>query len=238
MLSKDLFLLATAAASIGFFHTLLGPDHYLPFIVMSRSGQWSLKKTTWITLVCGIGHILSSVILGFLGIAFGIMVSKLEAFESFRGTLATWALIVFGFVYMIWGIRKAVKNQSHQHAHIHTDGDSHIHRHDHSKEHLHIHQKKGKKNMTPWVLFTIFVLGPCEPLIPMLMYPAAKNNLQGVWLVTGIFGGVTILTMLSIVLISTFGIDLIPTSRMERYVHAIAGATLFLCGLSIQFLGL
>ena len=238
MLSEDLLLLSTTAASIGFFHTLFGPDHYLPFIVMSRSGQWSLKKTTWITFVCGIGHILSSVILGFLGIAFGIMVSKLEAFESFRGVLAGWALIVFGFVYMVWGIRKAVKNQPHQHVHVHSGGDTHIHQHEHSKEHLHIHPKRGKKKMTPWVLFTIFVLGPCEPLIPMLMYPAAKNNLPGVFLVTGIFGGVTILTMLGIVLISTFGIDLIPTSRMERYVHAIAGGTVFLCGVSIRFLGL
>ncbi|HOD34406.1 MAG TPA: hypothetical protein PLR20_01590 [Syntrophales bacterium] len=28
---------------------------------------------------------------------------------------------------------------------------------------------------TPWVLFTIFVLGPSEPLIPVLMFPAARN---------------------------------------------------------------
>lgn len=238
MLSEDLLLLSTAAASVGFFHTLFGPDHYLPFIVMSRSGQWSLRKTAWITLICGVGHVLSSVVLGFLGIAFGVMVSKLETFESFRGALAGWAFIVFGFAYMVWGIWKAVKNRPHQHVHVHANGDTHIHQHDHSKGHLHMHSKRGKKNMTPWVLFTVFVLGPCEPLIPMLMYPAAKNNLQGVFWVTGIFGSVTVFTMLTIVLVSSLSVHFIPTSRLERYVHAIAGGTVFLCGVSIQFLGL
>ncbi len=52
-------ILAGTAASIGFFHTILGPDHYLPFIVLAKSRQWSSLKTAIITLLCGIGHILS-----------------------------------------------------------------------------------------------------------------------------------------------------------------------------------
>ena len=32
----DLGLLLLTAASIGFIHTLLGPDHYLPFVAMWR----------------------------------------------------------------------------------------------------------------------------------------------------------------------------------------------------------
>jgi len=34
MMSNELMILLVTAASIGFFHTLLGPDHYLPFIVI------------------------------------------------------------------------------------------------------------------------------------------------------------------------------------------------------------
>ncbi len=74
-MSNELLILIAAAASIGFFHTLFGPDHYLPFIVMSRSGKWSLRKTTLITVVCGIGQVFSSVLLGLIGIALGIVVS-------------------------------------------------------------------------------------------------------------------------------------------------------------------
>jgi ABC-type nickel/cobalt efflux system permease component RcnA len=226
------------AASIGFIHTLFGPDHYLPFIVMSRSGKWSLSKTTIITILCGIGHVLGSVVLGIIGIVLGIAVANLEIVESARGGLAAWMLIAFGLVYFVWGIRRAMRNKPHHHTHMHQDGMMHTHEHRHSDEHLHIHNKSSKKNITPWILFTIFLLGPCEPLIPLLMYPAAKEDFFGLVLVTSIFGLATILTMLIIVLISSYSINLIPTSKIERYMHAIAGATIFLSGLAIQFLGL
>jgi sulfite exporter TauE/SafE len=237
-MSDELIILLTAAASIGFFHTLLGPDHYLPFIVMSRSGKWSLTKTTVVTFLCGLGHVLSSVILGILGIILGIAVSQLEAVETLRGGIAAWALIAFGLVYFIWGVRRALKNKPHQHLHIHGDGLNHEHVHVHTREHVHVHDKRGTSTFSPWILFTIFLFGPCEPLIPLLMYPAAKSSFPGLLLVTGVFGAVTIMTMLSIVLVSTSGINLLPTTRLERYTHAIAGGTICLCGLAIKFLGL
>jgi len=237
-MSDELAVLVTAAASIGFFHTLLGPDHYLPFIAMSRSGGWSLRKTAFITILCGIGHVLSSVVLGFIGISFGFAVSRLEAVESFRGSLATWALIAFGLVYFIWGMKRALRNKPHAHFHSHGDTTGHGHTHDHNKEHLHVHKTAGNKNMTPWILFIIFILGPCEPLIPILMYPAAKSSFFDLWLVTGIFGVITITTMLGIVMSSYFGINIIPTVKLEKYTHAIAGAIISLCGLSILLFGL
>jgi sulfite exporter TauE/SafE len=237
-MSSELPVLVTAAASIGFFHTLLGPDHYLPFIVMSRSGKWSIQKTTLITVLCGMGHVVGSVALGILGISLGIAVSKLEAVESSRGSLAAWALTSFGLVYFVWGMRRAFRQKPHEHIHSHEGDVDHVHTHEHSQEHLHIHGGKGDvKSMTPWVLFTIFVFGPCEPLIPLLMYPAAKNSFFNVMLVSGIFGTVTILTMLGIVLVSTLSVNLVPTTHLERYTHAIAGAIICFCGVSILFLG-
>jgi len=35
MFSGEITVLLATAASLGFIHTLIGPDHYLPFIVMS-----------------------------------------------------------------------------------------------------------------------------------------------------------------------------------------------------------
>ena len=237
-MSEETIVLVSAAAFLGFFHTLLGPDHYLPFIVMGKARQWSMARTTWITVLCGIGHVASSVLLGFIGIAMGIAVNKLVAVESFRGDLAAWALFTFGLVYFVWGMRRAWKNKPHQHIHFHADGNSHIHTHVHTEEHAHVHEMENKKNITPWVLFTIFVLGPCEPLIPIIMYPAAKSNYNTLLLVTLIFSAVTIITMLSLVLIASYGIKFLPLKAMERYNHALAGGTIFLCGTGILFLGL
>jgi sulfite exporter TauE/SafE len=235
MLSPEMAALTLTAASLGFFHTLLGPDHYLPFVVMARARRWSQVRTAWITLICGLGHIGSSVMLGLAGIALGIAVTRLEGIEALRGDLAAWALIAFGLVYFAWGLKKAGRNRPHEHGHVHEDGIVHTHRHIHGTDHAHVHGDNAR--ITPWVLFTIFVLGPCEPLIPVLMVPAAKESLSGLLWVTGVFGGVTILTMMGIVLISLRGITLIPLRGLERYAHALAGGTICLCGIAVQFLG-
>ncbi len=235
MPSQEMVLLTFTAASLGFIHTLFGPDHYLPFIVMARARQWSHMKTASITLLCGLGHIGSSVMLGLTGIALGIAVTSIEGIEALRGDLAAWALIAFGLVYFVWGLRKAGRNLPHEHRHIHADGTVHSHRHSHGMEHTHIHE--DNRPITPWVLFVIFVLGPCEPLIPVLMYPAAKESISGLLLVSGVFGVVTILTMMGIVLLSLKGINLISFKGMERYAHALAGGTICLCGIAVRFPG-
>ncbi len=236
-MSNEITLLAITAASIGFFHTLFGPDHYLPFIMMSKARNWSTPKTMLITSLCGLGHVGSSVVLGIIGVSIGIAITKIEIFESFRGNLAAWAFIAFGMIYFIWGLRKAIRNKPHTHLHIHEDSTSHEHEHAHIKDHSHVHESKGK-TITPWILFTIFVLGPCEPLIPILMYPAANNNIGGLILVTLIFTTVTIATMMVVVYVTSNGIKLIPMKKMEKYSHAIAGAIILFSGLGIQFLGL
>ncbi|MCM8815199.1 MAG: hypothetical protein NC937_01660 [Candidatus Omnitrophica bacterium] len=43
-MSGEFVALVGAAGSLGFIHTVLGPDHYLPFIVLARAGKWSKKK--------------------------------------------------------------------------------------------------------------------------------------------------------------------------------------------------
>ncbi|OPY82003.1 MAG: hypothetical protein A4E65_00931 [Syntrophorhabdus sp. PtaU1.Bin153] len=235
---NELAILLVTAASIGFLHTLMGPDHYIPFVAMAHARKWSSLKTFCITALCGLGHIAGSVFLGIIGIALGIAVTKLEFIESFRGNLAAWALIAFGLVYFAWGVCKASRNQPHQHPHVHGDGNLHVHQHVHTEEHVHVHQTDGKAAITPWILFTIFVFGPCEPLIPILMYPAAKNSIWDLVLVTSVFGGTTILTMIGTVFVSRLGMHLLPIARFDRYNHALAGATIFFCGIAIQFLGL
>jgi len=237
-MNNELLILTITALSIGFFHTLFGPDHYVPFIVMSKARNWTTYKTAWITFLCGIGHVGSSVILGLAGISLGIAVSRLEFVESVRGNIAAWFLIAFGLVYMIWGLRKAYRNKPHTHKHIHSNGTSHIHEHTHYHGHLHVHTKEKGRNLTPWVLFTIFVFGPCEPLIPILMYPAAYHSLGSLLWIIFVFSSATILTMLTVVLLMRYGIQLIPMTQLERFTHAMAGASILLCGLAIQFLGL
>jgi nickel/cobalt exporter len=261
LIDREIWMLAGTAATLGLVHTVVGPDHYLPFIVIGRARNWKLRKTLGVAFLAGLGHILSSVVLGFVGIALGIAVAKLEGVESTRGTLAAWLLIGFGFAYFVWGMRRAWRAKPHAHAHLHDLEDAvvhshgpeegphdpdheHVHRHAHVHthelaEHAHPHgEAPHKANITPWVLFTIFVFGPCEPLIPLVMYPAARHNMAGVALVAAAFGLVTVLTMLAIIAAASFGASFLRLGRLERYAHALAGLMIFLSGLAVQFLGL
>jgi nickel/cobalt transporter (NicO) family protein len=236
-MNNSILLLSFTAVSIGFIHTILGPDHYLPFIVLSQARKWSLRKTMIITFFCGIGHVLSSAVLGLIGIAVGLSVTRLVSVESFRGNIAAWLFIAFGLVYMIISIRNLMKKKRHTHSHFHLGGEKHVHEHDHNSEHTHIHQEDMVKT-TPWILFLIFVFGPCEPLIPILMYPAAEHNISGSIIVSLLFSVVTIGTMMSIVLAFKLGLSKINLKPVEKYSHLIAGAMIFFSGIAIQVLGL
>lgn len=237
-MSHEITALAITAASLGFLHTLLGPDHYLPFIAMARARGWSTLRTTCITVLCGIGHVGSSILLGLIGVGLGVAVSRLSTLESVRGSLAAWALMAFGLVYFVWGIRRAARNRPHAHWHDHGDGTQHVHLHAHAEAHAHAHEDQGQMSLTPWILFTIFVFGPCEPLIPLIMYPAARHSVWGMGIVAVVFSVTTLLTMVGIVAVLTLGINLVPARRLERYHHALAGATLLLCGVAMEFVGL
>jgi ABC-type nickel/cobalt efflux system permease component RcnA len=230
--------LALTAGSVGFIHTLLGPDHYIPFIVLSKDRRWTMRKTMIITFLCGIGHVGSSILLAFLALTLGWSLTNIHFFEDYRGDIAGWLLIAFGLVYMIWGIRRAIKKKPHSHIHRHTDGSVHDHEHIHFEGHSHIHQVKESKSLTPWILFLIFVFGPCEPLIPIVMFPAANNNIPGLVGVILIFSLVTIITMMSIVGATAYGLKLINLSFMERYSNALAGGIILIMGIGVQFLGL
>ena len=237
-MNDGILILVLSAASLGFIHTILGPDHYIPFIAMSRASGWSLKKSMLITFLCGIGHVLSSVVIGLIGIAFGIALSTVEIIESARGDVAGWLLTGFGLVYTVWGIRKIFRYKPHTHVHVHEDGEVHAHEHGHTDSHTHVHEAKKGNKLTPWVLFTIFIFGPCEVLIPLLMYPAAVHNTTGIFLVAAVFGTATIGTMMAVVAATVSGLQFVKAGFLEKYTHAIAGSVILLCGISIQFLGL
>jgi nickel/cobalt exporter len=121
MLESEIYILLTTAAAVAFIHTLIGPDHYLVFVALSKARNWTIGKTLRITSICGIGHILSSILIGSVGIFFGAELMKLVHIEEIRGTLSGWLLLVFGGIYFIWGLKKMGRSHSHTHSHHHGE---------------------------------------------------------------------------------------------------------------------
>jgi len=238
MTAVSLSILMTTAVSIALIHTLVGVDHYLPFVVLGRARKWPMKKVLGITALCGLGHVIISIGLGFVGIGAGMALDHLEWIEGARGSVAAWALIAFGLVYATYSFIRTQRGKRHTHAHVHEDGTVHTHEHDHSVEHMHTHNAMNRRTVTVWSLFIIFVLGPCEPLIPLLMAPAWEANWLWVAGVALVFSAVTIGTMVVMAWLGSLGLRWIAAPSLERHANTLAGVAIATSGIMIQLLGI
>ncbi len=196
-------------------HTIAGPDHYLPFIAIGKSRGFSLKRTLFWTFVCGVGHILSALLIALLFIYFSHWLSESEFvwIENNRGDVAAYALIGLGAAYLLWALR-------HRWLHRKNAG------------HRHLPEIGSNKSITVWVLFIIFVLGPCEALLPILT-AASVLGAPAVVSSTLIFSIATIATMMLAVTLGILGINALRFHKLENYAHEIAGGTIMACGLAI-----
>jgi ABC-type nickel/cobalt efflux system permease component RcnA len=242
LLTGDLQFLIWTAATLGFAHAALGPDHYLPFVMMARAERWSCVGTTVVTLLCGIGHVASSAAVGALLVVLGMKArdwsgTPWATLHAWRGAAAAWALMGLGVAYLIWGLVRAKRGRAHTHLHAHENRTVHRHPHSHTANHLHAHVS-GRRSITPWILFTIFLLGPCEALIPLMLAAWALSDLSGMVWVIGAFSVTTVVTMVACVAVLLAGVSRLPFSKVERHAHAIAGLSLALCGAGMRFLGL
>lgn len=198
---------------------------------MARAGNWSSRKTFWVTLFCGMGHVGASLILAFVGVFLGVAAAGMALIDAARERLALGVLIGFGLVYFIWGLRRAARSVKHDHWHSHEDGTAHRHPHDHEGTHQHVHSGDGFSRIGPWVLFTALIFGPCEPLIPVLFYPAVLGHFLDLFLAAGVFSLATVGTMLLLVLGGQMGFSRFSLGRLEPYRHAVSGGALSLCGI-------
>src|SRR6478609_3565757 len=212
-MSIELTTLILSAVTISCLHTATGPDHYLPFIVLSRSRKWRISKTMIWTVICGFGHIFSSVIIGLIGVAMGWQLSKLTFFQDIRGNVSGWCLLFFGFAYLLWGLRQAYLNKAHKHFDVYDSGDIYVYNHKHGE----IVYPQDRTKVTPWILFAIFVMGPSEPLVPLLFYSGTQRSPFQIAILISIFAVVTALTMVAMVLMGVYGYSFFKTEKIERY---------------------
>ena len=223
---SDTLIITSSAASLGFFHTILGPDHYLPFVAMARTNGWSGYKTAGYVAVCGVSHVLGTIFIGLLALLLGLALFSVETFQSIRGDFAGWFLLLFGATYFAWGINWAVKKSSESAPENQRSTPE---------------NNKGNSNFirsTPFLLFLFFILGPCEPLLPLLVLGTEKSQFFSSFLVIMAFCLATILTMLLCVMVFYFGFSRFTIlMKFEHYMHAITGLVLFTSGFGIQFLG-
>ena len=209
-------LLLGTAASLAVVHTLLGIDHSLPFVALGRARSWALGRTLLVTALCGAGHVASSVLIGAVGVGLSIATDALLWLESARGELAASLLIGFGLAYAAWAVWRGLRRR---------DGGR-------------PGRAAGADRVTPWALFIVFVLGPCEPLIPLMVVPGMARDWLAVAAVVGVFGFLTVAAMLLSVVAAWYGVALLGAGRVGRHADVAAGLVVAASGAAVLFLGL
>jgi len=206
--------LLAGTAVIALVHAAAGPDHYLPFIAIGRARGWSLTRAFIITLGAGIAHVLSSVAIGLIGIAAGITLERLEFLEGTRGAVAGWLLILAGVLYLVWSFRR----HSHRHAVIDADDP-----------------RLRNRSVLFWTLVALIVLGPCEPLIP-LMFVAVQISWPAVIVSSLLFLVLTLVVMEAFVLAALAGLQALPLRLTHRLSNIIAALVVIGLGVALMLL--
>ncbi|WHF51506.1 hypothetical protein QGN23_13925 [Chryseobacterium gotjawalense] len=232
-MNTALWALALSAVSISFIHTASGPDHYLPFIVLSKSKKWSKSKTVLLTVACGFGHVLSSLMIGAVGLFLGWQMTRFTWFQDIRGNLSGWALLIFGIAYLAYGFYQALRNKPHKHFDVMGE-EVYVFEHSHGE----MVRPQSRIKVTPLVLFMIFVMGPSEPLTPLLFYSGMNRSVPEILALVIPFSLTTVATMLGMVLLGRYGLTtLFNSEKFEKYMGLISGAVITLCGVGMVFFG-
>ena len=244
--------LCAAAAGIAAVHTL-APDHWMPTAALARAQGWSRLKLLGTTLWWGGAHVGSSIVLGGAGLWLGWQLDALQGLQGQRGTLALWLLVAFGLGYALWGVRRA-RDWQHAHAHggaVHTHGPGgHVH-HRHAAPKAAAHRNvlarkarpSGRVTVRPAhrlgaaAMLLVFVLGPCEAMLPLMFAGVALGPL-GVVAVTLTFSAVTVATMVVLTFLAYAGFTRVRVQGLERYAHALTGAGIAACAGTVLVLGI
>lgn len=199
--------------------------------------------------MCGVAHVASSVLIGSLGVGLGVALSSLEWFEAARGYWVAWALVGFGCVYAMAAIVNLRRRTPHRHPHVLTDGTVQRRFHGHglverSNVSHHAPETNGEQDKAVLrngnivaSLFVVFLLGPCEALLPLMTAPTLRGDVTSGLLVALVFGAATLTTMLTLVAVGWFGMKWHKLMNLEPHLHWISGMAIASSGLAILVLG-
>ena len=220
-MTDTLIALTAAAAAVGSLHSV-APDHWVPFAALARARRWSMPHTARITILCGLGHVTVSAILGVIALVTGL--KAVHAFGVRLEEHATLLLMAFGTTYMIWGLWRSFRRDPlaimHHHHHHHAPGHND---HDHG--------------LTEWSLFTLFSLDPCVAVIPMIV-AASAGGWGAVAAVVVVYEAATIAAMIALVGVAVAGVRTLRFPFLDRYGDAVAGALIVTTGGVLAVLGL
>ena len=222
-MTRTALLLVLSACSTAVIHALI-PDHWLPFVVMSRVEHWTERRAAALTGLAGFLHVLVTLVFGGVTIAAGSATAQGLADRTGRslGFLGGLLLAVFGLAYGIWRHGREADAHARREARPAGSGD-HVHAHGHLLE------RWFHGALTARALVLVIGMSPCALLVPILFASAA----EGSWaLLAAAFGFAlcTIGTMVGVTVSAMRGMRRIDLPFFTRYGDLISGAVVAALG--------
>jgi len=199
--------LLTGSFILSILHGII-PNHWLPVLAIGRKEKWDITETSRVTVIAGLAHAASTVIIGVLLAFIGAGLASLV--ENFTAYIAPGLLVALGLFYI------------YQHS-----------RHHHF--HMHGHPEQVSKNRLIFSLASAMFFSPCFEIEAYFLVAGAEGWWT-VAMLAALYTVVTVSGMVIWVRFAFRGLHLINWHSLEHNAGIITGLTLVLSGLLTFFL--
>lgn len=198
----------TGSLIISLLHALI-PNHWLPVLAIGKKEGWTLGETSRITLISGLSHVVSTVIIGLL---LGLIGEELaEHLDDFTHVIAPSILILLGLYFI---------RQHYKHHHFQVE-----------KKNL---EKKTKSSIITALVIAMF-LSPCLEIEAYFLLAGTKGWYM-MALIAIMYSVITIAGMLIWVRIVYKGLLKLNWHKWEHNAGIITGLTLVITGIISFFI--
>ncbi|MCB2410981.1 hypothetical protein [Hymenobacter lucidus] len=194
--------LLTGALLLSLLHAAI-PNHWAPVLAVARAERWPLRRAVGVTLVAGLAHVLSTVL---LGLGLGLLGWRLSAaFSQFAGVAAPALLVVIGLLYAFSGA-----------GHTHPDPEP--------------VPVRPRGRVVLGLAATMF-LAPCLEIQTFFLTAGTRGPLA-LALVMGTYLVVSVGAMSTLVAVAHTGLRRLNLTGLARHERRFTGAVLVLVGVA------
>ncbi|WP_276484807.1 hypothetical protein [Paraflavitalea pollutisoli] len=193
---------------ISLLHAVI-PNHWLPILAIGRKEGWDFAETSRVTLLAGMAHVISTVIIGIL---LGLIGKELSVhIEHYTRIIAPSILILMGLYFI---------------------------RQHYTHHHFHLHTKEIKKKTKPSIILALVVamfLSPCLEIEAYFLLAGSKSW----WILAGVaamYSVISIAGMLIWIRIAYKGLLKLNWHKWEHNAGIITGLILISTGIISFFI--
>ena len=193
----------------------LMPDHWIPLVAVSKTEKWSRRESLFATILVGIPHTISTIL---IGIIIGLIGYKISSYEIVGGIVSPSILGALGLIYIFLDFKRL--HQQHPHNFINTG----------------VLSGKSKFAIIAPLAIALF-LSPCVA-IGAYYFIAGGFGWFGIAIVSAIYVVVTISTMVLLVNLGLKAVEKIRWRFLEQHERLVTGIVLIILGIFIYFVEL